>query len=165
MQITKVLFHKDNMPLLNYLATGGIKVLPKGVCASGANHSAEWACWHLYKWSTKFLNYNLVNVVSVCAAHEGQIPHPHATLVSRVHSYDAMMEDCPLNSDMIKDYEKHHSDLSMRYIVWVFEASMEKLDNIKRYASKEEIMTEFYVIRLQFYQKYKKDLESKLMQK
>ncbi|KAI0244673.1 DNA topoisomerase 2 [Massospora cicadina] len=42
-----------------------------------------------------------------------------------------MIEDWRLNSDMIKDYEKHHSDLGMSYIVQVSEASMKynKLSN------------------------------------
>ncbi|KAI0244069.1 hypothetical protein L0F63_002502, partial [Massospora cicadina] len=52
------------------------------------------------------------------------------------------------------DYEKHHSDLSMSLIK----------QQHQRYASDEEIMTELYVIRLQFYQKFKIDLESNLMQ-
>ncbi|KAI0226351.1 DNA topoisomerase 2, partial [Massospora cicadina] len=105
-------------------------------------------------------------------------------------AYDAMMEDWCLNFNMIEDYEKHHSDLSVRYIFWVSEASMVKLEKedlrtkfklmesiftsnlmcfnksslIKCYASTEEILTKFYNIRLQFYHKCKVDLMYKLIQ-
>ncbi|KAI0244769.1 DNA topoisomerase 2 [Massospora cicadina] len=105
-------------------------------------------------------------------------------------AYDAMLEDWHLNSDMIEYFEKHHTDLSMRYIVQVSEASMAKLEkenlyakfklvdtistsnlmcldksgHIKCYASAEEILTEFYNIRLEFYHKRKEYLVSKLKQ-
>ncbi|KAI0222206.1 DNA topoisomerase 2, partial [Massospora cicadina] len=91
---------------------------------------------------------------------------------------------------MIEDYEQHHSIMGVRYIIWVSEASMKKLEKedlyakfklkkfiytsnlvcfdmnnrIKHYASAEEILTEFYNIRLQFYYKRLEDLVSKLMQ-
>ncbi|KAI0239982.1 DNA topoisomerase 2 [Massospora cicadina] len=104
-------------------------------------------------------------------------------------TYDTMMENWYLNTDMIEKYEKHHSDLGVKYIVQVpeFIAKLEeeelyakfkltttistfnlvcfdKYGCIKHYASAEEILTEFYNIRLQFYQKRKEYLVSKLKQ-
>ncbi|KAI0226341.1 DNA topoisomerase 2, partial [Massospora cicadina] len=105
-------------------------------------------------------------------------------------SYDAMMEDWHLNSSIIKDYEKRHSNLGVRYIVQVPEASLAKLEKedlyaiinlinsisisnlvcfgksscIIGYASAEEILTKFYNIHLKLYHKCREDLVSKLIQ-
>ncbi|KAI0234589.1 DNA topoisomerase 2 [Massospora cicadina] len=98
------------------------------------------------------------------------------------------MEDWHLNFGIIEDYEKHHSNLGIRCIIWVSEASMAKLEKEDLYAkfkltdsistsnlvcfdksshitytSAEEILIKFYDICLQFYHKCKEDLVSKLI--
>ncbi|KAI0226238.1 DNA topoisomerase 2 [Massospora cicadina] len=91
-----------------------------------------------------------------------------------IQAYNAMMDDWHFNSGMIKDYEKHHSDLGVSYIVQVSEASTANLEKedlyakfkltdftstsnlvcfdksgrIKHYASAEEILSKFYDICL-----------------
>ncbi|KAI0217662.1 DNA topoisomerase 2, partial [Massospora cicadina] len=225
--ITRLLFHKDDMPLLNYLDDDGIKVEPEFfvpvmpiILLNGCDGIGTG-------WSTNIPSHNPADVASnLQRLMQGESPIPmlpwylgftgdiepsgpnRYTVRGRItkiddrhfeitelpigmwtQAYDALLEDWRLNSDMIEDFEKHHTDLSVRYIVRVSEASMAKLEredlyakfklvdtistsnlvcfnksgHIKRYASAEEILTEFYHIRLEFYHKRKEYLVSKLM--
>ncbi|KAI0244436.1 hypothetical protein L0F63_002295 [Massospora cicadina] len=38
-------------------------------------------------------------------------------------------EDWRFNSDIIKDYEKHRSDLNVRYIIWFYQKRKEDLES------------------------------------
>ncbi|KAI0236296.1 DNA topoisomerase 2 [Massospora cicadina] len=158
----------DDMRLFNYLANDGMKVEP------------EW-------WSTNILSYNLVEVFyNLRWLMQGEFPSTCCPVHSRITKLNdwhfEIMElpiDWHLNSDMIEDYEKHHSDLGVMYIVWVLEASMAKLEKEDLYTKfkltdsistynlmffDKKIMTEFYNICLILYLKNKENMVSKLMQ-
>ncbi|KAI0219608.1 DNA topoisomerase 2 [Massospora cicadina] len=111
----------------------------------------------------------------------------HFSMADNIFSIPSMVDS--LKPGQHKDYEKHHSDMGMRYIVQVSEASMAKLEKedldakfkltdsistsnlvcfdkssrIKCYASDEEILTEFYNICLQFYHMRIEDLACSIL--
>ncbi|KAI0244721.1 DNA topoisomerase 2 [Massospora cicadina] len=157
--IAQLLFHKDDMLLLNYL-DGGIKVEPKWyvpvvpiILLNGCDGIST-------EWPTNIPNYNPVDMVSNlrqlmhCESpilmmpwylgFTGDIEPSSTNHYMRFEITELPIRDRHLISDVIEDYEKHHSNLGMRYII--------------------QILTNFYNIRLQFYQKCKEDLVSKIMQ-
>ncbi|KAI0244437.1 DNA topoisomerase 2 [Massospora cicadina] len=195
--ITKMLFNKNDMPLLNYLDAEGMKVEPEcfvpvmpiilmnGCVGTDLAFNLRWLMhgeslitmmpWYL--WFTGKIEptgpncytvYGCINKLDNQRFEITELPIGVWT-----QKYDEMLEDWRCNSDMIEDYKKHHTDLSVRYIIWVSDASMKNLEKEDLYAkfklkktiyTSNLILKEFYKICLQFYQKRKKNLESKLKQ-
>ncbi|KAJ9069903.1 DNA topoisomerase 2 [Entomophthora muscae] len=213
--ITRILFNKDDAPLLEYQDDDGKKVEPKHFVPVVPTLLLNGCDGIGTGWSTNIPNFNPVEVVENlrrCMNKEPLVPmHPwylgfrgdiepagphrykvrgritkvdDTTLeISELPigvwtgSYDEKMEDWRLNSDMIDDYQKHHTDLTVKYTVQVSEASMAKLEagdmyasfklvdsittsnmvcfdesgRIKRYNSPEEILNDFFLVRLKFY--------------
>ncbi|KAI0225547.1 DNA topoisomerase 2, partial [Massospora cicadina] len=224
--ITKMLFNKDDMPLINYLDAEGMKVEPECFVPVMPIILMNECVGTGTGWSINIPNYNpvdlafnlrwlmhgesLITMMPWYLGFTGKIeptgPNCYTVYgcINKLDNqrfeitelpigvwtqkYDKMLEDWQCNYDIIEDYEKHHTDSSVRYVIWVSDASIKNLEksdlyenfmlkktiytfnlvcfdkdsNIKRYSSAEEILIEFYEIRLQFYQKHKKNLESKL---
>ncbi|KAI0219243.1 DNA topoisomerase 2 [Massospora cicadina] len=210
--ITRLLFHKDDMALLNYLDDDGIKVEPEWFVpvmpiillngyitrwtwlptCGGSCRENPLSLWYLGftgdiepSGPNRYMMRGRITKLNNRCFEITELP-----IGTWMNAYTAILTDWCLNSDMIEDYEQHHSIMGVRYIIWVSEASMKKLEKedlyakfklkkfiytsnlvcfdmnnrIKHYASAEEILTEFYNIRLQFYYKRLEDLVSKLMQ-
>ncbi|KAI0223967.1 DNA topoisomerase 2 [Massospora cicadina] len=176
--INQLLFHKDDIPLLNYLDDDGIKMEPDYNLVD-VESPIPMLPWYLE--FTSNIKPSSHNHYTVCG---------HITKLNDQHFEIMELPIRCLNSNITEDYEKHYSNLGMRYIVWVSEASMvkqekedqsdkfrlmdsiftsnlvcfDKSGRIKCYASAEEILTEFNNICLQFYHKHKEYLVSKCIQ-
>ncbi|KAI0243899.1 DNA topoisomerase 2 [Massospora cicadina] len=181
---------KYDMSLLNYLDDDEIKVEPERfvpvvlvVLLNGCDGIST-------RWFTNIPNSSPVDVIS----NLWQLMHnesPISMLPCRItklddwhlkitelpirvctQAYDAMMEYWRLNSNMVSEASMTKLEKGDLYAKFKLTDSIltsnlvcfDKSGRIKRYASAEEIMTEFYNIHLQFYHKRKEDLVSKLIQ-